>query len=419
MNARLQRWILRLQPYLDMTIRHRPGTSHIQADALSRMASPGQGEQPPTPGVHVLLAFAISRTTTVSTLCDLWSQPQPLVTRPSPARPYVALVATGTSRLEEPDPNTLSATFGQGIDWIAAQRADNELSKIIMYLTHQDEFMTRTLPAEVDAEMNARARNTDARPNRSDRVMDLTDEQFKEFKRNQLLLRYENMYGRYYAVQDGILYRLERTRLQQGDPKAKAEYETVRHVVVPATDENGRPLRARILKECHEGITVGHAATTKTLSRLRQHAYWTSMAQDVINWVRNCASCQQVQPPPRHGNVPLIPVRIGRPFDKVAVDIVGPVPESEVGNRYILTLVDYATRWAEAYPLRNVTAELVTDLIVERFIPQFGLLGSLLSDRGAQFYTILLACVACLTCVTLLYTTAKSILQLRSKDLLK
>ena len=180
----------------------------------------------------------------------------------------------------------------------------------------------------------------------------------------------------------------------------------VKRVVVPPKDSDGTPLRQKLLRECHEGETMGHSGITKTLQRLRQYVYWEGMAQDVIRWVNDCESCQRIRAPPRHGNIPLMPIRIGRPFDKVAIDIIGPVTESEIGNRYILTLVDYATRWAEAYPMRNVTADLVVDLIVDRFIPQYGIMGTLLSDRGAQFMSHILGCLARRMNIKLVHTSA-------------
>ena len=49
-------------------------------------------------------------------------------------------------------------------------------------------------------------------------------------------------------------------------------------------------------------------------------------------------------------------------FKRVAVDIVRPIaPPSEAGHRYILTLVDYATRYPETVPLKKITTEAVAD----------------------------------------------------------
>jgi len=64
------------------------------------------------------------------------------------------------------------------------------------------------------------------------------------------------------------------------------------------------------------------------------------------------------------GKMPVIDI----PFRRVAVDIVGPlVPITDKGNRYILTLVDYATRYPEAVALPAIETERVAEALVEVF----------------------------------------------------
>ena len=81
------------------------------------------------------------------------------------------------------------------------------------------------------------------------------------------------------------------------------------------------------------------------------------------------------------GNVPLVDT----PFKRVAVDIVGPIyPASDRGNRYLLTLVDYATRYPEAAPLKNIDTETVAEALVSMF-SRIGIPCEILNDNGAQF----------------------------------
>ena len=76
---------------------------------------------------------------------------------------------------------------------------------------------------------------------------------------------------------------------------------------------------------------------------------------------------------------------IDMPFKRVAIDLIVPISlSSEAGHRYILTLVDYATRYPEALPLKNIDTETVAEALVDIFscleIPE-----EILSDLGTQF----------------------------------
>jgi len=74
----------------------------------------------------------------------------------------------------------------------------------------------------------------------------------------------------------------------------------------------------------------------------------------------------------------------------VAVDILGPFPDSPSGNRYILAAMDYFTRWAEAYAIPNQEAATVADKLVSNFFLRFSPPEQLHSDQGRQFESTLL-----------------------------
>ena len=84
------------------------------------------------------------------------------------------------------------------------------------------------------------------------------------------------------------------------------------------------------------------------------------MKKDVVQYCQACPDCQHTAPRPSVRN-PLIPMPIIEvPFDRLALDIVRPLPKTSRGHRYILVLVDYTTRYPEALPLRAATAKAVT-----------------------------------------------------------
>ena len=74
---------------------------------------------------------------------------------------------------------------------------------------------------------------------------------------------------------------------------------------------------------------------------------------------------------------------IDTPFDRVAVDLVGPMfPSTERGSKYILTVMDYATRYPEAVPLKDIQAETVAEALVNMFT-RVGVPKEILSDQGS------------------------------------
>lgn len=80
-------------------------------------------------------------------------------------------------------------------------------------------------------------------------------------------------------------------------------------------------------------------------------------------------------------------------MDKIAIDIVGPLPMSNHGNEYIMVVTDYFTKWVEAYPLENHTAQAVADKLVTEFISRFGVPNSIHTDQGREFESVLFGCM--------------------------
>jgi len=76
---------------------------------------------------------------------------------------------------------------------------------------------------------------------------------------------------------------------------------------------------------------------------------------------------------------------IDTPSERVAVDLIGPIfPATERGNKYIVTMMDYATRYPEAVPLKDIQAETVAEALVNMFT-RVGVPNEILSDQGSQF----------------------------------
>lgn len=70
------------------------------------------------------------------------------------------------------------------------------------------------------------------------------------------------------------------------------------------------------------------------------------------NQVTTCHECQKMNKKPLTTATELHPIPVRSPWYHVGMDFVGPItPVSRNGNRFILTLSDYFTKWVEAVPL--------------------------------------------------------------------
>ena len=146
-------------------------------------------------------------------------------------------------------------------------------------------------------------------------------------------------------------------------------------------------LQRDFLRQSHDSPQAGHLGADKSASHLRQMGYWVGMLQDVERYCQSCVKCQESKPP-MPTKVPLTNIPIGQPWEMVAVDILQ-LPLSSQHNKYLLVVQDYLTKWAEAVPLPDQTAESITRELVSIF-SHFGLPNILNSDQGANFESTML-----------------------------
>ena len=90
--------------------------------------------------------------------------------------------------------------------------------------------------------------------------------------------------------------------------------------------------------------------------------------------------------PPR---VPLVSTPIGNTWERIAVDVME-VPINAKGNRYILIVQDYFTKWLEAFPMPDQKANRIIDILRSRFC-RIGIPKMLHSDQGRYFESLLLS----------------------------
>ena len=145
-----------------------------------------------------------------------------------------------------------------------------------------------------------------------------------------------------------------------------------------------RSRREIIFQAAHYNPMAGHLGYEKTLNRIMARFYWPGIRAEVRRWCASCPECQLVNPLA----VPRAPLRplplVEAPFDRVGMDIIGPLERSSQGYRFVLVLIDYATRYPEAIPLRNISAKSVAQALFH-VISRVGIPKEILTDQGTNF----------------------------------
>lgn len=172
------------------------------------------------------------------------------------------------------------------------------------------------------------------------------------------------------TLRDGLLYRV-----------CQHEHGEFVQYVVP------QKLRKDILRHLHDARVSGHLGIAKTLAKVRSRFYWPDHKADVARWCQSCTVCHshKVYYKPKKAPMQLEKTPISQPLEKVACDILGPLPETDHHNVYILVVCDYFTKFVEAYPLPDQKAQTVADCIASNWIARYGAPGQLHTDQGRDF----------------------------------
>ncbi|XP_042858103.1 uncharacterized protein LOC122244300 [Penaeus japonicus] len=191
-------------------------------------------------------------------------------------------------------------------------------------------------------------------------------------------------FGICFYLKAGLLMR----KFQHLNVPADEIWNNVHQIVVP------KSLRPDILSIAHD--LCGHLGVTKTYHKVLAHFYWPRLKRDVVKHCRTCHICQvKGKPGTSVKPYPLQPIPVvEEPFSKIIIDCVGPLPKTKSGNQFLLTIIDSATRYPEAVPLRRITSKNVVRALV-KFFTQVGLPSSIQSDQGSNFTADLFQQVMC------------------------
>eukprot|EP00117_Sycon_ciliatum_P009189 scpid21588/ scgid11586/ Retrovirus-related Pol polyprotein from transposon 412; Protease; Reverse transcriptase; Endonuclease len=193
------------------------------------------------------------------------------------------------------------------------------------------------------------------------------------------------------TIRDGVLYR---TRPSQ-DPAMPDSHQ----LVVP------QDMRKSILTELHNAPGADHLGVTRTLDKARSRFYWPGMSTDIELWIKSCTVCQTRKQPNPKPKAPLQTQLSSLPFQRIALDIMGPLPITDRNNRYVLVIADYFTKWVEVYAMPNMLATTVARFLFDGWICRYGAPCTIHSDQGPQFESRIFTQLCALYSITKTRTT--------------
>ncbi|MBA3569363.1 MAG: DDE-type integrase/transposase/recombinase, partial [Pyrinomonadaceae bacterium] len=323
-SRRLQRWAIELSAYNCVVI-HRPGWSNAVADALSRAPLINRPSMDTVdPGTSNI---------TARVACQVVTQPQQSAGRSGDA---------GVEEQQKADKVKLSAALS-GTSWTAedvalAQRADAFCSAMTKWLTEGETDANSKVGPKVLAALEPNMRIT----------------------------------------HQGLLFHLYTPRVGR-----TSGAEPCWRLVLP---QEGK-WRTDALRWFHDDPLGGaHSSDERTYGKLRERFFWRGMYADVQRYTETCVDCLTRKSPT--GVAPsgkMQPIITKKPFEIVAMDGYGPLPLSNKGNRYILTVGDLFTKYADAIPLPDLEAKTVAQALISRVILRHGAPDKILTDRGSNF----------------------------------
>ena len=335
-KGRIARWIEILSAY-NFTIEYRAGNKHGNADALSRCPNPWDCQCSDVDNLEPLKCGPCNK-------CSKRSQDMMGPTFLQPLETENTEVTTDTIRAV----TTRSQAFDLGDDELMNQWTSQYDPTKLQELQREDTDLNCIIRALID----------NVRPAHSEVVA-----------KSPTVRYYWSIWSSLF-IRNGCLYRHFYRKDGSG---------SYIQFLVP------RSLKKDILYQMHNSVLSGHLGRKKTLEKTLQRFYWFGIREDVKIWVKKCDTCASIKTPNKHPRAALGKMPVGAPLDRLATDILGPLPLTPRGNRYILLVTDHFTKWVEVFPVPDQTAETCANKILNEVISRFGCSMTIHSDQGRNY----------------------------------
>jgi len=143
--------------------------------------------------------------------------------------------------------------------------------------------------------------------------------------------------------------------------------------------------RLELVTQMHGDL--GHFGEQRTLTEICQRYFWNNRIECVKAVVKTCRQCQLVKSEGSicSGDECLKNIPICDLFYRIALDTAGPLPETKVGNKYILVAIDHYSKWCEAKAVADHGAKTATRFLEDDLICRYGVPRFVLTDNGGEW----------------------------------
>ena len=151
-----------------------------------------------------------------------------------------------------------------------------------------------------------------------------------------------------------------------------------RKLIIPKTLQNIYINYFHAKLGCHEGMT-------RSISRINKYIFWPTINRDVKNFINNCKVCKMSKPShlqqQQLGTFP----ECNDIFERLHVDLLGPLPKSIGNKKYIFVGIDAYSHWCILKSITKKESHIIIDIVRDDIINKFKCPTQIVCDMGSEF----------------------------------
>jgi hypothetical protein len=172
-----------------------------------------------------------------------------------------------------------------------------------------------------------------------------------------------------WVIREDVLYRVRRRKNRKEEVQ----------LVVPETR------RKEVMEREHDTKAAGHMGVFKTVERIAKKYWWPGMRTDIQKYVKECLICQEFKRRKEEKKGFMKSIEAYLPFELMGMDILTDLKTTKNGNKHIVVLTDYYTKWPEAFAVPDHTSETLAKIIAAQIFSRHGAPERIITDRGPDF----------------------------------